>query len=69
MKEKTNLENISGGAGGASKYYCVEGYSETNEEGKRENVRFNLCGCRETVRSARDGNGMHQGSDELRIII
>ena len=38
MKEKINLENISGGAGGASKYYCVEGYSET----KKGNVK--MCG-------------------------
>ena len=36
MKEKTNLENINGGAGGASKYYCVEGYSET----KKGNVKM-----------------------------
>lgn len=28
-KEKINLEGISGGVGGASKYYCVEGFSKT----------------------------------------
>ena len=29
QKEMIDLEGISGGAGGAKVYYCVEGYSET----------------------------------------
>jgi hypothetical protein len=49
MKEKINLENISGGAGGASKYYCVEGYSETKKGNVKKYVStyedaVKLCG-------------------------
>ena len=45
MKEKINLENINGGAGGASKYYCVEGYSET----KKGNVKMYVLGWERNV--------------------
>ena len=29
QKESIDLEGVSGGAGGAKAYYCVEGYSKT----------------------------------------
>ena len=32
QKESIDLEGVSGGAGGAKAYYCVEGYSKTMKE-------------------------------------
>ena len=46
MKEKINLENINGGAGGASKYYCVEGYSKT----KKGNVKMYVSTYEDAVK-------------------
>jgi hypothetical protein len=45
-KEKTNLENISGGAGGTKSYYCVEGYSET----KKGNVKMYVSTYEDAVK-------------------
>jgi len=44
--DELDLEKVVGGEGGASKYYCVEGYSET----KKGNVKMYVSTYEDAVK-------------------